>query len=187
MNAPLHLARDPATFEAFYRAHVGEVGRFIARRVDNPQDAADLTADVFCAVIERASTYDPARGSQQAWVFGIARNIVAEHSRRRARVLKTTSRIIGRSLLDNDSTADIAARIDAERDAREALRAMARLPDADRRLLEAVSIDGLSIADVAAHVGLTPATVRVRLHRARQRLSRLLGKTPHHLHLTQEA
>ena len=54
-NHPLRrIGRDPTAFEAFYRANVEAVQRFIARRVNDPHLAADLTADVFLAVIEEA-------------------------------------------------------------------------------------------------------------------------------------
>src|SRR5882757_3632156 len=46
------IAHDPGAFEAFYREHVEGVQRFVARRVDDPHLAADLTADVFLAAIE---------------------------------------------------------------------------------------------------------------------------------------
>lgn len=48
------IADGPELFEAFYRAHVDAVERFIARRVRDPYHAADLTADVFVAVIDSA-------------------------------------------------------------------------------------------------------------------------------------
>ena len=52
-NHPLRrIGRDPTAFEAFYRDNVEAVQRFIARRVDDPHLAADLTANVFLAVIE---------------------------------------------------------------------------------------------------------------------------------------
>src|SRR5206468_1886418 len=40
--------------------------------------AADLTADVFVAVIESAGSYRRSRGEPVAWLFGIARNVVAD-------------------------------------------------------------------------------------------------------------
>ena len=54
------IGTDPAAFTEFYRAHVDEVTRFVARRVADPQLAADLTAEVFLAVIDAAARYrDP--------------------------------------------------------------------------------------------------------------------------------
>jgi RNA polymerase sigma-70 factor (ECF subfamily) len=81
------LGRDPDAFEAFYREHLGAVRRFVARRVGDVEQAADLTADVFVQAIESADRYDPALGPPGAWLTGIARNVVAAHLRDAARVL----------------------------------------------------------------------------------------------------
>jgi RNA polymerase sigma-70 factor (ECF subfamily) len=54
------IGTDPAAFTQFYRAHVEEVTRFVARRVAEPHLVADLTAEVFVAVIDAAPRY---RGS----------------------------------------------------------------------------------------------------------------------------
>lgn len=71
------IGHDPDAFEVFYRAHVEEVERFIARRFGDPYTVADLTADVFLAAIQSAESYRPAHGAAVAWLFGIARHIVA--------------------------------------------------------------------------------------------------------------
>ena len=63
---------DPDAFEAFYSEHVDAVERFVARRVDDRELAADLTADVFVAAIESAANYRAAKGAPTAWLFGIA-------------------------------------------------------------------------------------------------------------------
>ncbi len=68
----LPIARDPAAFEAFYRRHVTDVTRFVARRTADPHTVADLTAEVFLAVIGSAHTYSASRGTQRAWLNGIA-------------------------------------------------------------------------------------------------------------------
>jgi DNA-directed RNA polymerase specialized sigma24 family protein len=78
------VASDPAALEAFYRRHVAEVSRFLARRVAAPQLVADLTAEVFHAVIRSAHTYRPGRGSELGWLYGIARNVLANDRRREA-------------------------------------------------------------------------------------------------------
>lgn len=70
------LAGDPVTLEAFYREHVGEVRRFIARRTDDPYLAADLTADVFMTAIATCAAYDAAKGSEIGWLVGICKNVI---------------------------------------------------------------------------------------------------------------
>ncbi|MEI2774428.1 MAG: RNA polymerase sigma factor [Tetrasphaera sp.] len=165
------VGADPAAFETFYRAHVRQVERFIARRVADPHEAADLTADVFLAVLEEAHAYRPERGSPLAWVFGIARNTIADHQRGAARRLRLAGKISGRALLDPDSLARVEERLDAERAARHLYAALAALPPDERAVLELVALDGLSLTDVAAVLGVKPVTARVRLHRARRKIT----------------
>jgi RNA polymerase sigma-70 factor (ECF subfamily) len=44
------------------------------------------------------------------------------------------------------------------------------LPDGERAVLELVSVDGFTVAEAAAALGIRPVTARVRLHRARRAL-----------------
>ena len=162
------IAVDPVAFEAFYRCHVGTVTRFVARRVADPHTVADLTAEVFLAVIGSARSYCPGRGTELAWLHGIARNVIAAERRRAAHELRTAGRIAGHRLLDGDDIARLEDRIDAESAGRAACLALARLPEDERAVLELVAIDGLAVKDAAAALGIRPGTARVRLHRARR-------------------
>lgn len=161
------IRTDPEAFERFYREHLEAVQGFLARRVGDPHLAADLTANVFLAAIDAAHRFRGDRGSVRGWIFGVARNVLADEQRQRARRLRTTRRIQGHRLLDEDSLSRIEQRIDAERSSRELYRAMDRLKPADRALLELVAIDGLSVAEAAQALGIKPGTARVRLHRSR--------------------
>jgi RNA polymerase sigma-70 factor, ECF subfamily len=169
------IARDPEAFEAFYRLHVVTVTRFVARRVADPHTVADLTAEVFLAVIDSAHTYRPGRGSPRAWLYGIARNVIAGESRRAAAELGKTSRLAGRRLLADDDIARLEDRIDAESAARDLYRALTRLPAAERAVLELVAVDGLPVNEAAAALRIRPGTARVRLHRARRAVQDALG------------
>lgn len=62
------IGRDPAAFEDFYRQHVDAISRFVARRVDDPYLAADLTVEVFVAAIEAARRSAVVRGSAIGWL-----------------------------------------------------------------------------------------------------------------------
>ena len=171
-NHPLRrIGRDPTAFEAFYRANVEAVQRFIARRVNDPHLAADLTADVFLAVIEASDSYRPSRGTPIAWLYGVARNVVADRHRQQARELRLVTRVAGRALLDPDSLARVEDRITAEQESRRLYAALSTLPEDDRALIELVALDGLSVADAAQVLGVKPGTARVRLHRARRQIT----------------
>ncbi|MBT2226323.1 RNA polymerase sigma factor [Nonomuraea sp. NEAU-A123] len=166
----MRLNEDPEAFEAFYRRHVDGVMRFVVRRVSDPHLAADLTADIFLAAVDSGHTYRPGRGSETAWLYGVARNVVSAQYRRTAREAKATSRIAGRRMMDDHDLDRMEERIDAERQMRRALEAMGKLPEGERAVLELVAIDQLTVKEAAAALGINGVTARVRLHRARRAL-----------------
>ncbi|TDD59050.1 RNA polymerase sigma factor [Kribbella antibiotica] len=170
MTEIAEIGRDPDAFEAFYTEHIERIQRFVARRVDDPYLAADLTADVFLAAIDAAGGYRANLGTPIGWLYGIARNVVSAEKRRHARELRANRRISGRRLLTADDVTRLEERIDAEASARALLRAMDELPPGERAALELVALDGLSPQDAAQVLGIRLPTMRVRLHRARGRL-----------------
>ena len=170
MHEPAEIATDPEAFERFYREHVEAVQRFVARRVDDPYLAADLTADVFVSAIESARSYRRSRGAPAAWLFGIARNVVAEERRRNAKELRTSTRLRGRELVAEDDLAALCERIDGESAARGLYRRLSELPPGERAVLELVALDGLSAGEAGRALGIGGIAARVRLHRARRRL-----------------
>ena len=162
--------------DAFCRRHLSLVRLFVARRVSDPHLAADLTADIFVAVLESTHTFRRARGSEQAWVLGIARHVLAAEWSRRGRDRVLARRIDGQLLLDPDSLARLEERLDAERSSRKLYRALGTLPAHERAILEMVAIDGLSVAEAALELRISSGTARAELHRARRRMRRLMAE-----------
>jgi RNA polymerase sigma-70 factor (ECF subfamily) len=74
-------------------------------------------------------------------------------------------------MLDDDAITRIEERLDAERGARRIYSALGSLSEPDRALFEFVALDGLSVSDAARALGVKPGTARVRLHRARARVT----------------
>ncbi len=169
------IATDPEIFEAFYREHLEAIQGFVARRVGDAEHAADLTAEVFLAAIDAAHRYSPERGTPKAWLYGIARTVAAADRRRAGREHARDQRLRGSTLLDEDDTAQIEARIEAAARSRRLYEAMDRLSEAERAVLELVAIDELSLTEAAAAAGARSVTARVRLHRARHKLRAELG------------
>ncbi|TDC68602.1 sigma-70 family RNA polymerase sigma factor [Streptomyces hainanensis] len=176
-GGPAAAARDPELFEEFYREHVDAVTRFVARRVDDPHTVADLTAEVFLAVIDSGHTYRPALGSERGWLYGVARNVVSAEHRRAAREQVLSGRIAGRRLLEADDIARLEEKLVAENEGRRLVAALAELPEGERALLELIVADQLSVTEAASALGIRPTTARVRLYRARGRLRAALDQT----------
>lgn len=174
MHELTEIASDPEAFERFYRAHVESVQRFVARRVDDPYLAADLAADVFVAAIESAGSYRRGRGEPRAWLFGIARNVVADEWRRSARELRAVAHVRGRELVDEGDLTALHERINRESAARALHAELERLPEGERAVLELVALDDLSVGEAARALGISAIAARVRLHRARHRMQNRL-------------
>jgi DNA-directed RNA polymerase specialized sigma24 family protein len=96
------LTGRTAEFERIYRAHVAAVTSYFARRTEDPQLTADLTADTFVAAITSFGTFHPAKGSPRAWLFGIARHVFAQHCASVTRGRDSAARLGGYRVLDID-------------------------------------------------------------------------------------
>src|SRR5690606_21202449 len=75
---------DPEAFAELYDRHAPAILRWCARRTTSLDAAADLTAETFAQAYLSAATYRPERGEAVAWLFGIARSVLARSSRRRS-------------------------------------------------------------------------------------------------------
>ena len=78
--------------------------------------------------------------------------------------------LAARRQLGNEEMDELAARIDAQRAARELLGRLASLPAVEREALELVDLAGLTPHEAANLLGVGPGALRVRLFRARRRL-----------------
>ncbi|SEL36497.1 RNA polymerase sigma factor [Streptacidiphilus jiangxiensis] len=161
---------DPSGFAEFYEQNFAAILGFVTRRTDNVHLAADLTADIFLTALEQVESYDARRGTPAAWLYGIARNVLATHFRGSARERRAVSRIAGHRMLDEQDVAAIESRIDAARAARELTGLHAALSEPLRAVLDLVAVDGLTIREAAQALGISAATARMRLHRARKAL-----------------
>jgi RNA polymerase sigma-70 factor (ECF subfamily) len=74
------LAGDRAAFEAFYATWFGRVHAFVRRRGVDRGEAEDLTQEVFVALLLGLGAYS-GDGDFEAFVFGVARNVVRSHAR----------------------------------------------------------------------------------------------------------
>ncbi|WP_405164497.1 RNA polymerase sigma factor [Nocardia sp. NBC_01499] len=170
-----HLCGRTAEFEQLYRAHIGLVLSYFARRTTDPQTAADLTADTFVEAITSFVSFDPHRGTARAWLLTIARRVYARHCESTTRNRNTLARLRGHRQIDTDEATELLTRIDAESSGRELMAALAALPALDRNAIELVDIAGLAPKEAAVALGVSSGTLRVRLFRARTRLRKQTG------------
>ncbi len=169
-ETPPTVTPTMASFERVYRANVAAISAYFERRCDEPQEVADLTSETFLEAIRHFGGFDPRRGTVRAWLFGIARHRFAHRCEQIARGRALQERVRGAATLAEDVREEIEARIDAQRVGRELLARCAEMNELDRSAIELVDLAGLTPAEAASVLRIRPATLRVRLFRARARL-----------------
>jgi RNA polymerase sigma-70 factor (ECF subfamily) len=160
------LNGDGAAYRTLLQGLTRHLRGYFARRLD-PAAAEDAVQETLIAIHSRRATYDPAQ-PLTAWVYGIARYKLVDEFRRMKRRPTVPLEDAG-ALFAADETSAAIARRDAEK-------LLARLPEAKRRLVREVKLDGTSIADVSAQTGLSESAVKVTVHRALKALGETLGK-----------
>jgi RNA polymerase sigma factor (sigma-70 family) len=159
---------DAVAFADLYRRHVRRITTYAATRCRRPEDVADLVATTFVAAIESAPRYDPARGEVLPWLIGIARHLASDSARYAQRERETLAKIAGWRTLDQDEIAELEARVDAARQTADLQRALMRLHLRDREPLVLVGHVGLTHTQAAQALGISGASFRIRLMRARR-------------------
>lgn len=164
------VPRDTQAFAEFYRRHIDKMLGFALRRLDRPEDVADLVAAVFVRVIESADRFDPRRGRALPWLFGVAANTLANERRHRARADHAAQRLAGRRYLDADDHLRVEERLDAAANSRRLHAAVQELSAREREAIALVVLDGLTPTQAAQALGVRPIALRARLARARRKL-----------------
>src|SRR5262245_16792957 len=183
-------AGDDSAFEAIVRRYQARVFR-LACRLTTDTDAPDVLQDTFLQVYKHLASF---RGDSQfrTWLYRIASNAALMHRRARARrPAEPLDVFLPRFDADGRHVAtptelQVASRIDELLDrkvlAAKARDVVARLPDLYRDAFVLRDLEELSTEDVAQTLGVAPATVRQRVHRARLMLrgylSDLVGVKP---------
>jgi len=155
------LRGDAHDFAAFYRGHEDSVLAFFLRRTGSGDLAADLAAETFARALEGRARFDASLGDAGAWLFGIARNLLAT-SRQRGRVDDSVRRRLGIEPLSLDD--DAIARINALA-GNPAVAALDGLPADQRAAVVGRVVDEHSYPELASQLECSESVVRQRVSR----------------------
>lgn len=159
------LDGDAADYRRLLEALTRHLRSYFGRRLDNAV-AEDAVQETLIAIHRHRATYDP-RQPFTAWVHGIARYKLLDEFRRSKRRAQVP--------LDDAPELFAAETVEPALARRDVGRLLARLPENRRRLVEAVKLDGESIAGIAARTGMSESAVKVGVHRALKTLQDDVG------------
>lgn len=176
--------RDETALLALYDRYSELVFTLAARMLDDREAAEGLLEEVFLRCWRGAASSDRAGRTVPGWLLGQARSRAIELRRERAPGDRSPARAVVREADSPDATESAGASGDGQ--ARPAaddpertlvVRALAELSPPQREAIELAYFDGLTQAEVAARLGLSIGTVKVRLRDGVRRLRALLGPT----------
>lgn len=153
--------RETDWFRGVYARHYPDIVRYGLRRLEGPDAAEELAQEVFL-VAWRRRWQVPAR--TLPWLYGVARRLLANHWRAQ-RAVPPSVKLTDAVALDRHE--GVARLVDVRA-------ALCCLSDEDQEILRLVGWEQLSLGEAALVLGCGPATAKVRLHRARRRLTEML-------------
>lgn len=162
---PRRPARSTAAFELLFRAHYRAVEAFVAAQFPRA-DLPEVLSSTFTTAWRRFDEIPVA--TTRGWLIGVARNTALNSLRGRRR--RAARHEAYRTLRPRGVT-DLHAHDVPPETIEQLTRAFTDLSTNDQEIIQLAAFDGLTGAELAAALGISPGAAAVRLHRARQRLS----------------
>ena len=167
---------DRDAFKQFYDRHARHVYPLILRIVRDAADAADVLQEVFWESWQSAASYDPGRGSPEAWIFTRARTRAID----RVRAVRRRGETFVAPVDEGVSAAAEPGGDAAERagDRALVLGALGRLPEVQREVLALAYYGGLTQTEIAERLKQPLGTVKTRIRLGLERLREVLERAP---------
>ena len=164
-------------FSGVYRELFPLIFRVAFRIAGDRGLAEDLAHEAFLRLLNRDAPL-PSVAETKYWLLRVVRNLSLNHEKRRARERRAVGRLEqeGPTLA---SPADTALMEAAARD--EVQEALNELPHNMRTAIVLREYAGMNYRDIASVLGISEGNVKVRLHRARRHLARLLADGVRHV------
>ena len=157
---------DQAAYERFLIEAAGILRKFLRKRMETEM-VEDVLQDTLLSIHRFLHTFLPGR-AVGPWIYAICGNRIADHYRRKRRIQLVESEIdvednmvVGAAAQNNEST---GTAVDAVR----------RLPRRQRRIIELLKIDGLSVKEVSVQTGMSESAVKTTAFRGYETIRKLL-------------
>jgi RNA polymerase sigma-70 factor (ECF subfamily) len=179
------LAGDATAWEDIVRLHNRRIYTLCYRFTNSPDDAQDLTQDVFIKVYRTLSSYNVEKGAFTTWLTTLARNLLVDHFRRSRQDRITDS--IDASAREEEDSLTLSDRLQdhgpspddrlASKEAQKTVQqAISRLSPDLREAVILRDIQDMDYKEIAETLRVPEGTVKSRINRGRMELTRLLSR-----------
>lgn len=159
-------AQEPEAFGELYARHEDAVLYFFLRRGATADLAADLTAETFAAALVAAARFRDDGPPAIAWLYGIARNVLAMSRRRGGVEARARKRLGMEPVVLTDADIDAINQLGSG----DVLAFLAELPPAQRDAIAAHVIDEKTYPAIAESLSCSEMVVRQRVSRGLREL-----------------
>lgn len=177
---------DSVAWEEIVRAHNRRVYNICYRFTNSPDDAEDLTQDVFIKVYRTLSSYDLEKGAFTTWLTTVTRNLLVDHFRRSKQDRMTDSMdaspsneedspTLGDTIQDRSHTPDEA--FTAKEKQKLVQQALQKLSPDLREAVILRDLQDMDYKEIAIALKVPEGTVKSRINRGRTELARILSRT----------
>jgi RNA polymerase sigma-70 factor (ECF subfamily) len=153
------------TYRAFYTEYKDKLFAYLMRMTGDYYLSSDLMQESFTRYLEHYGSESPSL----SLLYTIARNTVFDHARR-----QRSSPLVEGS--PEDCSSDQEHTLMVREEYRRVLLAMGELEKDERDILALVVSGNLSYREIALIIGISEANVKVKVHRARLRLKKILHR-----------
>lgn len=158
-------------FDELYRRYAERIYRYIYPRVNNRNDAEDLTGQVFLKAWEGLPKYEQRSYPFTSWLYKIAHNVVIDHYRRSKPNIPISS--LEQELISTDELS-ILETIEAEEEIDSLGTAISQLPEEQIKILDLRFYAGLNHAEIGKKINKSAGASRMIQHRALHTLNQLM-------------
>ena len=165
---------DAAAYQRLLESVLPRLRGFVANRLGDPASVEDVVQNVLFSLHRARHTYRPERPFGP-WLWAIGRNAVIDAQRVRSRRLRREVPLesVAEPVQPESDPVDVPTL------SPELAEALQKLPASQREAVELVRLQGLSVAEAAQRVGISPGALKVRAHRGYRALrARLMGEKP---------
>jgi len=180
------VAGDAAAWEEIVRAYNRRIYNICYRFSGSPEDAEDLTQEVFIKLYRTLGTWEQSKGAFATWLTSVTRNLLVDHFRKTKQDRATDSldtapggdqdaQPLSEKLPDTAPQAD--ARVQTSETQRMVHDALQKLSPELREAVILRDLQDMDYRDIASVLRVPEGTVKSRINRGRTELARLLQRT----------
>lgn len=158
---------DQTALAEVHERYFDQIHHYISYRIGDSDAAADLAGEVFLALIDALRKGKPPKTSLTGWLYAVARNLAADHIKKRV----TTLPLLEDLVADTPSLADQAYLSQLGPTLK---KAMLQLTEDQQHVVALRFGQGLSLAETAESMDKTVGAIKALQHRALAALARIM-------------